>query len=88
MNSFQITYPGELLALSNQPTERLTQLAREALLVRLYDLGELSSGQAAALLGIARREFLDLLGPYHVSVFDEDVDLDTELRRSTEARLG
>lgn len=56
--------------------------------MRLYDLGEISSGQAAAILGIARREFLDLLGAYHVSIFDEDVDLVAELQRSAEARGG
>lgn len=56
--------------------------------MRLYDLGELSSGQAATLLGISRREFLDLLGAYHVSVFDDDVDLSAELKRSAEARRG
>ncbi len=88
MSDFQITYPRELFTLARQPPERLERLAREALLVRLYDLGELSSGQAAALLGLARREFLDLLGTYHVSVFDEELDLDAELHRSAEARRG
>ncbi|KAB8333684.1 UPF0175 family protein [Scytonema tolypothrichoides VB-61278] len=88
MSTFQITYPSELVAVSGQAPERLERLAREALLVRLYDLGQISSGQAAALLGLARREFLDLLGTYHVSVFDEELDLDAELQRSAEARRG
>ena len=44
---------------------RLRRL-REALVVRLYDLGKLSSGQAARLLGLSRWEFLDLLGRYNV----------------------
>ncbi|HMQ32079.1 MAG TPA: UPF0175 family protein [Chloroflexaceae bacterium] len=88
MSTFQITYPSELVTVSGQAPERLERLAREALLVRLYDLGELSSGQAAEILGLTRREFLDLLGTYHVSVFDEDTDLTAELQRSTEARRG
>lgn len=88
MSDFQVIYPAELLVWSSQPAERLEHLAREALLVRLYDLGELSSGQAATLLGITRREFLDLLGTYHVSVCDDDVDLTVELQRSAEARRG
>lgn len=88
MSDFQVTYPAELLVWSGQSPERLEYLAREALLVRLYDLGELSSGQAATLLGITRREFLDLLGTYHVSVYDDDVDLTVELQRSAEARRG
>jgi predicted HTH domain antitoxin len=88
MRAFQVTYPAELLTLSRQPPEHLERLAREALLVRLYDLGEISSGQAATLLSITRREFLDLLGTYHVSIFDEDLDLAAELQRSAEARRG
>lgn len=88
MSGFQVSYPTELLSLSSQPPERLALLAREALLVRLYDLGELSSGQAASLLGITRREFLDLLGVYHVSIFADEVDIEVELRHSAEARRG
>lgn len=52
---------------SCQPPERLARLACATLLVRLTDLGELSSRQAASLLGITRREFLDLPGAYHSS---------------------
>ncbi len=41
---------------------------------RLFDLGELSSGQAAKLVGITRREFLESVGRYGVSIFQYDVD--------------
>jgi predicted HTH domain antitoxin len=58
--------------------EELSALALEALLVRLYERGFLSSGKAAELLHISRREFLDLLGEYGISAFDEDVDLVAE----------
>lgn len=88
MSNFQIAYPSELLTLARQPPEKLEHLAREALLVRLYDLGAISSGQAANILGLTRREFLDLLGAYHVSVFDEETDIAAELQRSAEARRG
>ena len=60
MTVLQIEYPEELLDQIGQTKEALEALAREALLVRLYDLGTISSGKAAALLGISRREFLDL----------------------------
>jgi predicted HTH domain antitoxin len=53
-------------------------LAFEALVVRLYALGELSSGEGAKLLGLTRREFLDLLGQYNVSLFDDEIDLKKE----------
>lgn len=85
INIFHVVYPAEILHFSHQSPERLKQLAREALLVRLYDLGDISSARAAELLGMRRREFLDLLGAYHVSVFDEDLDIVEELRHSDEA---
>jgi predicted HTH domain antitoxin len=78
----QIAYPEELLHIVDQGQEGLASLAREALLVRLYDLGRLSSGKAAEILGISRREFLDLLGQYNVSIFDESIDLEEEARRA------
>jgi predicted HTH domain antitoxin len=55
--------------------------AREALLVKLYDLGQITTGRAARILDISRREFLDLLGQYGVSEFDENMDIATEARR-------
>lgn len=57
-------------------------LAREAFFARLYAQGLISSGRAAQLLGMTRWDFLDLLGGYGVSYFDENVDFDEELRRS------
>lgn len=39
-----------------------------ASLAKLYELGKISSGKAAKLLGISRVEFLDLLGKYKVQI--------------------
>lgn len=36
-------------------------------LVKLYELGKLSSGTAAKVLGISRIDFLDILAKYKVS---------------------
>lgn len=50
------------------------ELAREVLrltLVKLYELGKISSGMAANLLGVERLEFLEIAGTYQVSVFGE-----------------
>lgn len=60
--------------------EELASLALEALLVRLYERGDLSSGKAAEIFHVSRREFLELLSEYRVSAFDEDVDLVAEAR--------
>jgi predicted HTH domain antitoxin len=78
MTVLQIEYPADLLDQAGQTKEALEDLAREALLVRLYDQGKLSSGRAAKLLGISRRAFLDVLGQYNVSYFDETMDVAAE----------
>lgn len=46
----------------------------------LFEKGILSSGQAATLVGITRREFIETVGLYGVSVFGETAsDLNTNL---------
>ncbi len=49
---------------------------------RLFDLGELTSGQAAKLAGITKREFIESVGRYGVSIFQYSADeLDQDLAR-------
>jgi predicted HTH domain antitoxin len=67
-------------AVAGKDVAELSALARESLIVRLYALGELTSGEGAEMLGISRREFLDLLGQYNVSIFDDTADLTHERR--------
>ena len=78
MTTLQIEYPEDILHDETITKADLEQLAREALLVRLYELGHISSGQAARALDISRRAFLDLLGQYNVSYFDESIDVAAE----------
>jgi predicted HTH domain antitoxin len=81
MQRLEIECPDELLTEPGQTQAALAKLAQEAFLVRLYHLGEISSGRAAQILTLSRREFLDVLGRYGVSVFDEEVDLEAEASR-------
>lgn len=37
---------------------------------QLYENGKLSLGQAAELAGLTKRAFAELLGSYHVSIFN------------------
>ncbi len=37
---------------------------------RLYEQGKLSLGQAAAIAGLTKRTFAELLGRYNVSIFN------------------
>ncbi|MBS1120375.1 MAG: putative small protein [Deltaproteobacteria bacterium] len=54
--------------------------------MKLYELGRLSSGAAAALAGLARVEFLANLEEYGVSPFQlSPVDLDQDLENARRA---
>lgn len=44
------------------------------LAAHLYDRGILSSGQAADLAGISKREFIESVGYYGVSIFGEGIE--------------
>ncbi len=79
--TIHVAYPDELLALASLNRDQFEQLAHESVLIRLYTLGVVSTGKAAEILGVSRREFLDLLGRYGISEFDDDIDLETELQR-------
>jgi len=56
--SIVVVYPESLPAVSNQSPETFEEEARKAMAVKLYEMGRLSSGQAAQLAGIGRVEFL------------------------------
>lgn len=58
MNTLHIDYPESLPALANQSRAEFEREARLALAYKLYEMGRLSSGQAAKLGGVSRVEFL------------------------------
>ncbi len=41
---------------------------------RLYEAGKITSGQAAEMVGLSKRAFIELLGKYNVSVFGYTLD--------------
>ena len=51
------------------PKEITTMLAAQ-----LYDQGKLSLGQAAELVGLSKKQFMERIGKYGVSVFGETVE--------------
>ena len=81
MSRLQVECPDELLSLPGQNRSTLEHLAQEAFLVRLYELGQISSGRAAHILLCSRREFLDVLERFGISLFDEEVNLEVETHR-------
>ena len=50
-----------------------------AMAAQLYEMGKLSIGQAAQLAGYDKREFIEILGTFGVSIFNyppEEIDND------------
>ena len=52
-------------------------------LIKLYELGKISSGTASKVLGISRVDFLEKLGEYQVSLFSfhDESELDEDINK-------
>lgn len=66
-----VELPEEAMQVLRVRPEQLPQELREAAVLRWFEEGRLSQGQAAALLGVTRGEFFDLLSAHRVSYRNE-----------------
>ena len=57
-----------------ESTEMNVQQIRIFVAAKLYEAGRLNSGLAAEMAGVTRREFLEQIGEYGVSIFDQTID--------------
>ena len=79
IGQIEISYPETLafsLKMKNQEFEREMKIIS---LVKLYELGKISSGMAAKILNISRLDFLTILSLYNASYFstsEKDLELD------------
>jgi len=67
--AIHITYPESLANSMKMSNDDFKREMKTSALVKLFEIGKLSSATAAKVLGISRVEFLDLLAKYKVSVF-------------------
>lgn len=58
MRTLAIEYSETIPAMSNMSTELFEEEARLAMAMKLYEIGRLTSGQAAAVAGVSRVTFL------------------------------
>ena len=50
--------------------------AKEGYVMALVEAGEISSGRAGKILGGSRLEFLEMMGKWGISVFDDSANLE------------
>ena len=67
MKTATFSYPESLLALLNKSADNFEAEARMAMAMKLFELGRLTSGQAAEIAGINRVDFLLSCREYGVS---------------------
>ena len=72
MNTMSISYPESLPETLHLSSSEFEREARLAMAVKLFDVGRLSSGQAADLAGVPRVHFLYELGRWGVATQQVD----------------
>ena len=83
MSNVTLSIPDEiLLALKTTPDDLASRI-RFAASVKLYEMGQLSSGSAAQLAGVPKPYFLSRLAEYGVNTFDlTDEELTHDLKNA------
>lgn len=79
-----INYPESLAFSLKMKNQEFKNEMKIISLVKLYELGKISSGLAAKLLNKSRIDFLDLLQKYNVSYFHDGLEneLESDLRNA------
>ena len=76
-NIITVSYPKELaFSLKMQDNEFISEI-RKLTIVKLYEIGKISSSLASKVLNINRVDFLELINKYNVSFFSDSSE--TEL---------
>jgi predicted HTH domain antitoxin len=70
MSQVTFSIPDEISIALNATPEVLASRIRLAAAVKLYEIGQLSSGAAAQLAGVPKPYFLSCLADYGVNTFD------------------
>jgi len=83
LGQIEISYPETLafsLKMKNQEFEREMKIIS---LVKLYELGKISSGMAAKILNVSRLDFLTILSFYNTSYFStSEKDLESDFNNA------
>lgn len=76
MHHITVSYPSTLAEALDLNSPDFEDEMRRLALVKLYELGKISSGQAARALNMTKLDFLDCLAQYQVSYLATDLEND------------
>lgn len=82
MKKVVVEIPGEVILGLKVPSDQAGDAVRMAAAVKLFEIGQLSSGAAARLAGVSRLVFLSRLSDYGVDTFrltKEQIEKETRL---------
>jgi predicted HTH domain antitoxin len=79
-----VNYPKSLAFSLKMENEEFENEMKTISLIKLYEMGKISSGFAAKLLKVNRLMFLDMLQKYNVSYFSNNLEneLETDLKNA------
>jgi predicted HTH domain antitoxin len=73
----------ESIQLSAEIREKALHKAKEGYVMALLEVGEITSGRAAKILGIPRLEVIEMMNKWGISIFDDSQSLE-ELQQELE----
>lgn len=76
-----VTYPESLAYSLKLADKEFENEIKTISLIKLYELGKISSGTASKILNISRVDFIEKIGKYKVSVFNfcDESDLEEDI---------
>ncbi len=83
----KIKYPSGFEYAVHMTKEEMEQHIRLMAALKMFELGKISSGKAAELVGMSRVEFFETCGRYHVSVFNYAPDeIEEEIKKDIQTQ--
>ncbi|MBE9146422.1 UPF0175 family protein [Planktothrix mougeotii] len=73
----------ENIQVSAESREKALQKAKEGYVMALLEIGEISSGMAAKILGVSRLDMIKIMNKWGISIFDDSQELE-ELQQEIE----
>jgi predicted HTH domain antitoxin len=79
-----VNYPESLALLLKMEKKEFESEMKTMSLIKLYELGKISSGLGSKMLGISRVDFLEMLSKYGVSYINQGIieDLETDFKNA------